>query len=176
MLVIDSPWWLFAVPGCFIKLGMARIQVIITLQLLRIMSEFIIDNAIRGFHVYKSLWTPEIGEELSTVRETSNTHDRFAVAIQKGTLTIGHIPAEISKFCCFFLRRGGTIKCRVSTDRCRRSPLEQVGLKYHANWSLQQTIRSYWRSSKRLYLHAHTNNYYIICLGLLRYTILKQRP
>ena len=81
---------------------MVRTQVIITLQLLRIMSEFIIDSAIRGFHVYKSLWTPKIGEELSTVRETSNTHDRFAVTIQKGTLTIGHVPAEISKVCWFF--------------------------------------------------------------------------
>ena len=29
----------------------------------------------------------------------------------------------------YFLRRGGTIKCRVSTDRHRRSPLEQGRLK-----------------------------------------------
>ena len=89
-------------PGCFIKLRMARTQVIITLQVLRIMSEFIIDSTIRGFHVYKSLWTPEIGQELSTVWETSNMHDRFAVAIWKGTLTIGHVHAEISKVCWFF--------------------------------------------------------------------------
>ena len=34
-----------------------------------------------GFHIYKSLWTPGIGEELSTVREASDTHDLFAVAI-----------------------------------------------------------------------------------------------
>ena len=83
---------------------------------------------IRGFHVYKSLWMPEIGQELSTVQETSNTHDRFAVAIRKGTLTTGHVPAEISKVCWFFLRHGGTIKCRVSTDRHRRSWLERSGL------------------------------------------------
>ena len=114
-------------PGCFIKL-MVLTQVIITSQLLRIMSEFIIDSAIRGFHVYMSLWMPGISEELSTVWETSNTHDRFAVAIRKGTLTIGHVSAEISKVCWFFLRRGGTIKCRVSTDRHRRSSLEQGGL------------------------------------------------
>ena len=50
------------------------------------MSEFIIDSAIRGFHVYKSLWMPEIGKELSSVWETANTHDCFAVAIRKGTL------------------------------------------------------------------------------------------
>ena len=118
-----------AVIYCFIKLGMVHTQVIITLQLLRIMSEFIIDSAVQGFHVYKSLWTPEIGKELSTVRETSNTHDRFAVAIRKGTLTKGHVTAEVSKVCCFFfLRHGGTIKCRVSTDRHHRSPLKQDGV------------------------------------------------
>ena len=80
---------------------MARTQVIVTLQLLRIMSEFIIDSAIRAFHVDKFLWTPEIVEELSTVWEIANMHDRFAVAIRKGTLTIGHVPAEISKLCWF---------------------------------------------------------------------------
>jgi len=78
------------------------------------MSEFIINSTIRGFHVYKSLWASENGEELSTVRETNNTHARFAVAIRKGRLTVGHVPAEISKVCWFFLRRGGTIKCRVT--------------------------------------------------------------
>ena len=50
-----------------------------------------------------------------------------------GTLTIGHVPAEV---CWFFLRRGGTIKCRVSTDRHRRSPLSKAGSKYLVNWSL----------------------------------------
>ena len=85
---------------------MAHTQVIITLQLLRIISEFVIDSTNQGFHVYKSLWTPEIGEELSTVWKTANTHERFAVAIHKGTLTIGHVPAEISKVCWFFLRPG----------------------------------------------------------------------
>ena len=110
---------------------MAHTQVIITSQLSRIMSEFIIDIAIRGFHAYKSLWMPEIGEELATVWKTANTHNHFAVVICKSTLTIGHVPAEISKVCWFFLRRGCTIKCRVSTDRHRRSPLEQGGLEVH---------------------------------------------
>ena len=43
------------------------------------MSEFIIDSAIQGFYVYKSLWTPEIGDEFSTVRETANMPECFAV-------------------------------------------------------------------------------------------------
>ena len=89
------------------------------------MSEFI-DSAIRGFQS-TSLWTSEIGEELSTVRERSNTHDCFAVAIWKGTLTIGHVPSEIAKICCFFLRCGVQSSV-VSIDRHRHSALEQGGL------------------------------------------------
>ena len=104
---------------------MAHTQVIITSQLLRIMSEFIIDIAIREFHTYKSLWMPEIGEELATVWKTANMHNCFAVIICKGTLTIGHVPAEISKVCWFFLRCGGTIEFRVSTKRHCHSQLAQ---------------------------------------------------
>jgi len=44
-------------------------------------------------------------------------------------LTTGHVPAEISKVYWFFLRHGGTIKCRMSTDRHCRSLLEQGRLK-----------------------------------------------
>ena len=85
-------------------------------------------------------------EELSTIRETSNTHDRYAVA---GTLTIGHVAAEISKVCWFFLRRGGTIKCKVWTDRHRRSPLEQGGLEVACELIFVADEKL------RLYLHAH---------------------
>ena len=131
------------------------------------MSEFIIDSAIRGFHVYKSLWTLEIGKELSTVQETANTHDRFAVAIWKGTLTIGHVPAEISKVCWFFLWRGGTIKCRVSTDRHRRSRLEQ-GRAWRSLWTdlchrQSEAIEEAQKDCIYTHTHTHTNNY-IICL------------
>ena len=30
-------------------------------------------------HVYKTVWTPCLGEELETGRELNNDHDRFAV-------------------------------------------------------------------------------------------------
>ena len=59
------------------------------------MSKFIIDSTIQGFHVYKSVWTPEIREELSTVQETANMYDHFALAIREGTLIVGHILAEV---------------------------------------------------------------------------------
>ena len=167
--VIDSQWWPFAVPGCFIKLGMVHTQVIITLQLLRIMSEFIIDSAIRGFHLYKSLQMPEIGKELSTVWETASMHDHFAVTIRKDALTIGHVPAEISKVCWFFLRCGGTMKCRASTDRHRHSPLEQGGPEVPCELIFVTNALKLLKKLKKIVSNTHTNNH-IICLGLLRPT------
>ena len=97
------------------------------------MSEFIIDSAIWGFHLYKSLQMPEIGKELFTGWETASMHDRFAVTIRKDALTIGHVPAEISKVYWFFLRCGGTMKCRASlTDTVIRR-WSKAGPKYLVN-------------------------------------------
>ena len=54
--------------------------------------EFVTNSAIRGHHVYKSIWNPETGEMLVTKKEQGNPHDRFAVAVQKGKLIVGHLP------------------------------------------------------------------------------------
>ena len=53
-------------------------------------------SCIRGFHVYKSIWTPFIGETLSCSRETSNLHDPFAVKVLKTDEIVGHLPKRIS--------------------------------------------------------------------------------
>ena len=45
-------------------------------------------SVIRGHHVYKSVWTPEVGEELST--EDGNEHDKYAVAVIKDGYVVGH--------------------------------------------------------------------------------------
>ena len=42
-------------------------------------STFEMDSRIRGHHVYKTVWTPVIGEILSCEREEDNLHDLFAV-------------------------------------------------------------------------------------------------
>ena len=78
---------------------------------------------------------------------------------------VKNLSAVVLKVCWFFLWRGGTIMCRVSTDRHRRSQLEQGGA-----W------RSLWTDLRRrqseaieeaqkdcVYTHTQTNNY-IICL------------
>lgn len=83
---------------------------------------------IRGYHVYQSIWTPVIGEELCCARELSNPQDPFAVKITKGGSTVGHIPRKISSVCAVFLQKGGTIDCVVTAARRYSADLPQGGL------------------------------------------------
>ena len=41
---------------------------------------------------------------------------------------VGHVPLEISRYCWFFLIRGGTIKGKVVDLTTRRSPIPSSGL------------------------------------------------
>ena len=85
---------------------------------------FQLDSVVRGHHVYKSIWTPNIGQVLETAAEVSNTEDSHAVAVlyQGSTVSVGHVPREISKISWFFLWHGGDISCEV-VGRRRRSPI-----------------------------------------------------
>ena len=40
-------------------------------------------SVIRGHHVYKTIWTPYLGEELVLATENGNLFDRHAVAVIK---------------------------------------------------------------------------------------------
>ena len=42
---------------------------------------FSASGVIRGYHVYQRIWTPHVGEEATTVRESGNQHDRFTVVV-----------------------------------------------------------------------------------------------
>ena len=86
------------------------------------------ESCIRGFHVYHTVWTPYIGEDLDCVRESGNSEDPFAVAVTKAGETIGHVPRTISCVCSLFLRQRGTISCTVTGNRRRSSDLPQGGL------------------------------------------------
>ena len=44
-------------------------------------AEFVFPSAIRGFHVYRRVWVPRLGQRLCGEREHGNTEDRFAVAV-----------------------------------------------------------------------------------------------
>ncbi|XP_064388500.1 uncharacterized protein LOC135336575 [Halichondria panicea] len=91
-------------------------------------SIFEMESMIRGYHVYQAVWHPHIGEELCCATEHANVRDRYAVAVRKSSLTIGHIPRKISTLCSLFLQRGGTITCQVTSLRRYSSDLVQGGL------------------------------------------------
>ena len=59
--------------------------------------DFLFDERFRGHHVFKSSWTPFIGETLPLNIE-GNEHDPHAVAIMKDSaVVVGHVPREVSK-------------------------------------------------------------------------------
>ena len=75
------------------------------------------DSVIRGHHVYKDIWTPFIGEVLRVEQETHNVQDRFAVAVVKDDITVGHVPCEVSCLVWHFIEHDGTVNCEVTGRR-----------------------------------------------------------
>ena len=51
--------------------------------------------------MYKSVWTPFIGETLSLTPDDGNEHHIYAVGVVKDAAIVGHAPRELSRV--FFL-------------------------------------------------------------------------
>ena len=81
-------------------------------------------SVVKGHHVYKAVWTPFLGEELSVQPEDHNDHDEHAIAVTRDGRTVGHVPRIISRVSWFFLRRGGHIICQITGQRKRGDGLE----------------------------------------------------
>ena len=87
------------------------------------------DSCVRGYHVYKDLWNPCIGDTLLAKPEFGNLHDPYAVAVVTSNDTIvGHLPRNISTLCHIFLRRSGNIVVQITDKRKYSSDLPQGGL------------------------------------------------
>lgn len=78
---------------------------------------FTVESVVRGHHVYKSTWTPEIGQTLQTAAEEANREDRYAVSVTLSGQIVGHIPREISKTCWYFIHHNGSIEGEVTGKR-----------------------------------------------------------
>ena len=61
---------------------------------------FIVSAMVQG---YQEIWNAEIQEKLRCEREVGNHSDIFAVTVQKGTVTVGHIPRCILSICSIFI-------------------------------------------------------------------------
>ena len=92
-------------------------------------SSFSTESSIRGHHIYKDIWTPQVDERLYCKPEVGNIHDPYAVAVKRPSdnTVVGHVPRKVSAVCCFFLRRG-SITCVVTGSRRHSSDLPQGGL------------------------------------------------
>ena len=75
------------------------------LQCLTMSISFSVDSLIRGHHIYKHIWTPNLGEINLCRVEPGNIHDPYAVAVKRDQddTTIGHVPGSIS-----IMKLGGT--------------------------------------------------------------------
>ena len=81
------------------------------------MELFVLSSAVWGYHVYRDLWEPSVGEKLVARREFDNQFDKFAVKVLNGEETVGHLPREYSRIAWYFLARGGSISVQVSGHR-----------------------------------------------------------
>ena len=57
----------------------------------------------KGHHVYKSIWTPVIGQELQVKPEDNNEHDKHTISVIMGDRTVGHLPRTTSRECAMKL-------------------------------------------------------------------------
>ena len=58
----------------------------------------------RGHHIYKTIWTTVIGEQLEVKTEEDSNHSQQTVTIVKDRLLIGHMPRLAAEVSWFFLR------------------------------------------------------------------------
>ena len=49
---------------------------------------------VRGYHVYKVVWKPTIGEKLQLDQELGNEADKFAMKVVKNNGIVGNLPRE----------------------------------------------------------------------------------
>ena len=83
------------------------------------MESFEFTSAVRGYHIYKEIWEPNVGDKFVALRELHNQFDKYAIKVLNGEETVGHLPREYSRISWYFLARGGSISVEV-TGRPRR--------------------------------------------------------
>ena len=93
-------------------------------------------SVVRGHHVYQSVWTSTVGENLFTApdkREEALSYDEFAISIHKDErcLLAGHLPIKISSLSYRFLKKSSENKIIVKITGKR---VREIGLVVPANF------------------------------------------
>ena len=73
---------------------------------------------IKGYHVYKSVWTPTPQEQVYGEIEPHNSVDKYAVAVKKDEKVVGHLPlgenGKFAKTIFYSLRPDPYGKCDIT--------------------------------------------------------------
>ena len=64
-----------------------------------------IESFVRGYHEYKDIWQPTVGEVLVLKREPTNDKDSLAVCIEKHGQVVGHVSHNLAPLIFYFLLR-----------------------------------------------------------------------
>ena len=93
------------------------------------MEKFTFDSAVRGYHIYKVVWKPTIGEKLQVDQEFGNKADKFALKVVKNNEfamkvvknneIVGNLPREYSRTLWYFIARGEQ-ESLINTRRHKR--------------------------------------------------------
>ena len=120
-----------------------------------VLHDLTVDSVIRGYHVYKDIWVPTIGEILFCEQEPGNKEDRFAVAILSHGNIVGHVPRTILRIYWYFIQHQESILCEVTGNRQYSRDLRQGGLDipcmYHFTHTRQTIVN---KLHRELSLHA----------------------
>ena len=72
-------------------------------------------SVVRGYHVYKNVWTPSIGERLQLRRQD---HKRLRPSCrERREGIVGHVPREMSRTFWHFIMHGGSVGCEITGRR-----------------------------------------------------------
>ena len=74
---------------------------------------FQVHSYVTGHYHYQRIWTPNVGEELTSMYELDNAYDEFAVSVLKDDKIVGHVPRELSEKFTTILKSGGSIKVTI---------------------------------------------------------------
>ena len=87
-----------------------------------------INSVVRGYHIYKDIWSAEIDSELPCCAESDNLEYQYAVAVMNDMHAVGHVPWKISFICNLFLRHSGMMVYQITGPRQYSRDLHQGGL------------------------------------------------
>ena len=109
-----------------------------------------VESVVRGHHVYKEIWTPELGEVQTVCKELDNIHDRHAICVKKDRAIVGYVPRELSRTMDVFIEKGGVVTCTV----CHRETQKGKGLEVPCVYCLEAKKRLMTKVQR--YLRVHT--------------------